>query len=72
MRGPTRIFWANLTPFSLQFGERGGFGAGGHLQLGPPRRAPWVRPEFVANPIIEQVAAAILGPAPFLSWCDLN
>jgi hypothetical protein len=58
--------------FSWQFGERDGFFAGGHLQLGPPRCAPWVREEFVANPIIEQVAAAILGPSPFLSWFNGN
>ena len=62
---------ASTREFSWQFGERGGFG-GGHLQLGPPRCAPWVREEHVANPIIEQIAAAILGPAPFLSWFSGN
>jgi hypothetical protein len=62
---------ASTKEFSWQFGERDGFG-GGHLQLGPPRCAPWVREEFVANPIIEQIASAILGPAPFLSWYNGN
>ena len=57
--------------FSWQFGDREGFG-GGHLQLGPPRQGCWVREEFVCNPIIEQVAAAILGPEPFLSWYNGN
>jgi ectoine hydroxylase-related dioxygenase (phytanoyl-CoA dioxygenase family) len=51
--------------------DRGAFG-NGHLQLGPPRSAPWVRAEFVANPLIEQVAAAILGPSPFLSFYNGN
>ena len=40
--------------------ERGPFG-GGHLQLGLPRCAPFVAPEIVANPILEQLAAAYLG-----------
>ena len=40
--------------------ERGPFG-GGHLQLGLPRCAPFVAPELVANPILEQLAAAYLG-----------
>ena len=34
----------------------------GHLQLGLRRHAPFVRPELVANPLIESVVAAVLGP----------
>lgn len=51
--------------------DRGAFG-NGHLQLGPPRTSPWVRSEFVANDLIEQVVAAILGPDPFLSFYNGN
>eukprot|EP01052_Picozoa_sp_SAG31_P042896 SAG31_NODE_6965_length_1831_cov_1.802654_1_plen_241_part_00 len=42
--------------------ERGGrSGAGGHLQMGVPRMAPYVSGAIVANPIIEQLAVALLG-----------
>eukprot|EP00041_Stephanoeca_diplocostata_P003599 m.36162 g.36162 ORF g.36162 m.36162 type:complete len:421 (+) comp14454_c0_seq1:128-1390(+) len=35
----------------------------GHLRIGLPRTAPWVLPDMVANPIIEQVVAALM-PSP--------
>ena len=41
--------------------ERGARGAGGHLQQGPPRRAPYVHREIVANMFLEQAATAALG-----------
>ena len=53
-----------------KFEERGVFGHG-HLQLGLPRCAPWVKPEIVANPILEQLAVAILGPC-FLGFYNGN
>ena len=51
--------------------QRGAFG-NGHLQLGPPRTAPWVSAAFVANPLIEQVAADILGQGAFMSFYNGN
>ena len=51
--------------------SRGEFGHG-HLQLGPPRVAPFVSAQFVANPLIEQVVAAILGEGAFLSFYNGN
>lgn len=39
--------------------ERGAFG-NGHIQLGPPRCAPWVHEDVLANPIIEQLVAGVL------------
>ena len=33
----------------------------GHLQMGAPKNAPWVHPEVVSNPLIEQIATAVLG-----------
>ncbi len=46
----------------LKWEERGvRSGAGGHLQMGVPRMAPFVPQEIVANPIIEQLAVALLG-----------
>ena len=41
--------------------ERGARGAGGHLQQGPPRHAPYVHREIVANMFLEQAATAALG-----------
>lgn len=43
--------------------ERGPNGAGGHLQQGPPRHAPYVHREIVANMFLEQAATAALGGA---------
>ena len=51
--------------------QRGAFG-NGHLQLGPPRTAPWVSSAFIANPLIEQAVAAILGEGAFLSFYNGN
>ena len=45
-------------------GDGGGSFAGGF-----PRTAPYVREEVVANPLIEQLVAAILGPGAFMSFC---
>ena len=42
-------------------GSRSDSGRKGHIWLGPPRAGPWVRPCFVANAIIEQVARVLLG-----------
>ena len=53
-----------------KYQERGVFGHG-HLQLGVPRCAPWVHGEVVANPILEQLAAAVLGPC-FLGFYNGN
>lgn len=47
---------------ALKWEERGArSGAGGHLQMGIPRMPPFVQKEIVANPIIEQLAVAMLG-----------
>ena len=44
-----------------KYEERGpASGAGGHLQMGVPRMTPWVAKEIVTNPILEQLAAALL------------
>ena len=51
--------------------ERGEFGHG-HLQLGPPRVRPFVSAQLVANPLVEQVVAAILGRGAFLSFYNGN
>jgi len=46
----------------LKWEERGArSGAGGHLQMGVPRMAPFVQKELVSNPIIEQLAVVLLG-----------
>jgi hypothetical protein len=49
---------------TLHLVERDGF-----LSNGLPRSAPWVKDELMANSIVEQLAVAILGEAPFLSYC---
>ncbi len=51
--------------------SRGDFGHG-HLQLGAPRSAPWVLPEIVANPIIEQCVCAILRSPAKLGFYNGN
>ena len=53
------------------WGSRGAFGHG-HLQLGAPRMAPWVFPEVVANPIVEQCVCAILRSPAKLSFFNGN
>jgi hypothetical protein len=53
------------------WGARGEFGQG-HLQLGPPRMAPWVHPDIVANPIIEQCVCAILRHDAHLGFLNGN
>jgi hypothetical protein len=44
----------------------------GHLQLGLRRFAPYVRPDLVANPLIEHVVAAVLGPAAWFGFYSGN
>jgi len=44
----------------------------GHLQLGLRRFAPYVRSDLVANPLIEHVVAAMLGPAAWLGFYNGN
>ena len=44
----------------------------GHLQLGLRRYAPYVRAELVANPLIESVVAAVLGPRAWLGFYSGN
>jgi hypothetical protein len=39
----------------------------GHGSARLPRSAPWVHAEIVANPLVEQVVAAALGPQPYLN-----
>ncbi len=59
----------------LRHGTRGPGIHGGqhkHLQQAPPRHAPWVTSGWVANPIIEQIATAVLGEGCYLSYCDGN
>eukprot|EP01047_Picozoa_sp_COSAG01_P071985 COSAG01_NODE_11330_length_1956_cov_1.176629_1_plen_388_part_10 len=43
-----------------------------HLQLNLPRCHPYVRPEIVSNPIIEQVAVAVLGGACYIRYINGN
>jgi hypothetical protein len=45
----------------------GGSSIPGHGSARLPRSAPWVFPEVVANPLVEQVVAAVLGPRPYLN-----
>lgn len=59
----------------LRHGTRGPGIHGGqhkHLQQSPPRHAPWVTAGWVANPIIEQIATAVLGEGCYVSYCDGN
>ena len=48
----------------LHLMDRGGF-----ISNGLPRCAPWVRHELLSNSIVEQLAVAVLGPRPFVSYC---
>ena len=45
----------------------GGSKIPGHGSARLPRSAPWVHPDIAANPLIEQVVAAVLGPRPYLN-----
>ena len=47
--------------------QRGNTGAAGFMTSSLPRRAEWVTPSIVANPIIEQAVAACLGRGCFLN-----
>ena len=44
----------------------------GHLQLGLRRYAPYVRDDLVANPLIENVVAAVLGEGAWLGFYNGN
>ena len=44
----------------------------GHLACGLPRQAPWVFPEIVCNPIIEQIVVHCLGGAAFIRYYNGN
>lgn len=44
----------------------------GHLQLGPRRYGPYVYPELVANPIIENIVSGILGEGAWLGFFNGN
>lgn len=44
----------------------------GHLQLGLRRYAPFVKPELVANPLIESVVAELLGAGAWLGFYSGN
>ena len=43
-----------------------------HLANGLPRTAPWVYPEIVASPVVEQLVAALLGGAAFIRYYNGN
>jgi hypothetical protein len=43
-----------------------------HLGNGLPRHAPWVYPEVVASPLVEQLAAALLGGSAFIRYYNGN
>ena len=47
-------------------------GKGPHLDNGLPRMVPWVQAEILVNPMIEQLAAAILGAGAFLRYWGGN
>lgn len=44
----------------------------GHLQLGLRRHAPYVKADLVANPLIECIVAAVLGPRAWLGFYNGN
>lgn len=54
-----------LTPHEKHTGE-------GHLQLGLPRSAPYVRADLLANAIVDQIVAAILGEKAWLGFYNGN
>ncbi|MEM9623576.1 MAG: phytanoyl-CoA dioxygenase family protein, partial [Pseudomonadota bacterium] len=54
-----------LTPHEKHTGQ-------GHLQLGLRRRAPYVRPDLLANPLIEHIVAGVLGEHAWLGFYNGN
>ena len=44
----------------------------GHLQLGLRRRAPYVRADLIANPLIEHIVSAVLGANAWLGFYNGN
>ena len=44
----------------------------GHLQLGLRRRAPYVRPDLLANPLIEHIVLGVLGEYAWLGFYNGN
>ena len=54
-----------LTPHEKHTGE-------GHLQLGLPRRAPYVRWDLLTNPLIEHVVHGVLGNHAWLGFYNGN
>ena len=56
-----------------KFEERGvNGGAGGHLQMGIPRCAPYVSKELASNPFMEQIAYSLLDGKCRLSFFNGN
>ena len=56
-----------------KFEERGvNGGAGGHLQMGIPRCAPFVSKELASNPFMEQIAYSLLDGKCRLSFFNGN
>jgi len=53
------------TPHEIATGQ-------GHLQLGLRRFAPYVRSDLVANPLIENIVAGVLGPGAWLGFYNGN
>eukprot|EP01051_Picozoa_sp_SAG22_P024593 SAG22_NODE_6888_length_798_cov_1.925608_1_plen_134_part_00 len=43
-----------------------------HLQLNLPRSHPFVRPEIMSNPIIEQIAVAVLSGPVYIRYINGN
>ena len=65
------------TDKGIERGPQGGFprdplAPGLQICSGLPRQAPWVHKEIVANPIIEQVVAAVMGGDIFLRYYNCN
>ena len=54
-----------LTPHEKHTGE-------GHLQLGLRRRAPYVRPDLLINPLIEHIVSGVLGEHAWLGFYNGN
>ena len=52
----------------LQQQGRGDPDGEGHLALGLPRVADWLPPALAANPLVEQLAAAVLPDNAWLAW----
>ena len=56
---------SEMTPHEKHTGQ-------GHLQLGLRRSAPYVRPDLLANPIIESIIAEVLGEGAWLGFYNGN